>query len=241
MSGDMHVPGEGMIWAPSGNAGRSWVVQKRPCSRVVTSFSSTPSCRPWLGGLLLPSLRIGVDRDFDTAIQLPPTLGVIDSDRLGLATANCLQPPRVHALRGEVIPRCHCASLGERLVVLTGSDGVRVTHDKQVRIRVLAQARGQVAQVRRRLSANNVRVEVVEQPRCERHGDAFTYASDDGSRNVLLEFLGLLIHLVANDRSDRAANDGTDDGAPDGRAGLVPDHPARPGGLSPGYQVQRLL
>jgi len=46
MSGDMHVPGEGMIWAPSGNAGRSWVVQKRPCSRVVTSFSSTPSCRP---------------------------------------------------------------------------------------------------------------------------------------------------------------------------------------------------
>jgi hypothetical protein len=84
-----------------------------------SDVSGSLSCRSWLRGLLLPSLRIRVDRDFDTAIQLPPTLGVIDSDRLGLVAANCLQPRRAHALRGEVIPRCRCASLGERLVVGT--------------------------------------------------------------------------------------------------------------------------
>jgi hypothetical protein len=63
---------------------------------------------------------------------------------------------------------------------------------------------------------DDVRVEVVEQARREGHCDALSHARDSGPGNVLLELLGLLVHLVADDGANGSADNSADDRAASG-------------------------
>ena len=73
---------------------------------------------------------------------------------------------------------------------------------------------------------DEVGVEIVEQPGGERHLDPLSHALHGGPGNALLELVGLPVHLVADDRTGRAAHRGAEDGALGGRAGDLADDPS---------------
>src|SRR5207237_9191029 len=81
-------------------------------------------------------------------------------------------------------------------------------------------------QILRRFSAHDIRVEVVEQSRGKRDMNPFTDPRDRGTRDVLFEFLRLLVHLVPDDCSGDTAHDRSDNRSPGGRSRLIPDHGA---------------
>jgi hypothetical protein len=101
-----------------------------------------------------------------------------------------------------------------------------VTDDHQIRVRIVVQALCEVAQIlcSRRLDAVGVVVE--EQPRVEGDLDALADALDLGARDLLIDLLRLLVHLVADNAARDPAEHGTDDRATRGAAGLAADDPA---------------
>ena len=87
----------------------------------------------------------------------------------------------------------------------------------------------ELVEVRRRLAADRVGVEVEQKTRRERDLDPFADALDAGARHGLLELPRTLVHLPADDGAGGPADDGADDRAARRRAVRVADEPAEHG------------
>src|SRR5690606_14765501 len=168
-------------------------------------------------------------------VLLPAGLGRVRGDGLALAHARDLHPARRDALLREIRRDGVRAALRERLVVVLGARRVRVADDERVRVRVLVQAAREVHEVLPGLRAERERVEVEQDRVVERDPDTGRVAVLAGNRldgrvlELLVELLGLLVHLVADDGAGGAADGRADDGAARRRAGGLADHAADDG------------
>jgi len=102
-----------------------------------------------------------------------------------------------------------------------------VSDDEEVAVLVLVEIRRERVEVGARFAADDVGIEIEEKPRGERDLNALAHALHGGSWNVLLQFVGLLVHLIADDRAGGAAHDRADDGATCRVSGRVTDDGAR--------------
>src|SRR5687768_17262846 len=210
-------------WAGSVGSSRRSVATRSACATRGSDSILRPPCtrsrqapNGSAAGLTtsLRALRLArVDSDFHTPVLAAAGLGFVRCDRLGLAEAARRHTSPIDALRYQKRPGRLGTTLRQGEVVGVRADAVRVPRDEELRPRVLVEARREVAEVRRRLGPNDVRVEVEQQPGRERHLDPFADALHDGAGNVLLELRGLLVHLVADDHPGRAANDRAEDRA----------------------------
>src|SRR5688572_33364501 len=98
-----------------------------------------------------------------------------------------------------------------------------MTDNEQLRVRVLLQATRQSLEILSRFHANDIRIEVVENARGERDLNPFTHTFHDCARDLELQLLRLLIHLMSNDGAGSSTDHGADDGTARGRPGVVPD------------------
>src|SRR3954465_5387047 len=97
-------------------------------------------------------------------------------------------------------------------------------------------------QVRLAVGKDLRRVEREQNAGGKRHGDPLAHTRDRGSRNVLLQLLGLLIHLVADDGTCCSTDYRADNCTTRRRAGLVANDSTHCGARrGADYRALRLL
>src|SRR5690606_10078137 len=182
----------------------------------------------------LAVLLVRVDRDLDAAVL---GRGAGDArERVGLAAAEGLEAVRLDAERDEVVADGGGAALAEALIVLRRAVGGGVPDDDGVVVVVGAEARGEVGEVGADARPEVRAVEVEQERVVEADGDAGGLTRlgvgdrlDGGVLELLVELLGLLLHLAADDGAGGAADGRADDGAAGRRARRAADDAADDG------------
>jgi len=152
-------------------------------------------------------------------------LGVIECDNR--ASSGIFTEKDLDLLHRKVVGHRSRSFLGQFEIVLFRTGGVGVSFEKNIRVLVLVEYHGQIGQVCLACRFQTRFVHVEHQTGIKRNLDPFTDSLDFCAFEILLHFLGLLVHIVTDVGAGGATDRRTQNRADRGVARLVAHRGAR--------------
>src|SRR5690606_30150460 len=165
----------------------------------------------------------GVNGHLHAAVLRATGIAVVRRNGFALTATRRPQARAVNPVVSQHVGSRARPTLAQPHAIAVLPHGIGLAEQPYYGVRILVQAARQVLQVGAGAGLYGVGIEVVQQSAVERHNDALANSRDGSAGHVLLKLLGLLVHLVTDNRARCTTQHGADDRTASGASGLVTD------------------